>query len=162
MPGSRACGFESHSGHMYECKCGRSFEKSQSYIAHCGHCEKHLGRMPSDRFGKSRAWSKGLKLGDHPGLVRKRTPTSDLLVEGRFSTTSHLRNRLLWEGYKSHKCERCELSEWNDQPIPLELHHKNARRDDNRLENLELLCPNCHAQTDSYRGRQKRRNRLGN
>lgn len=45
---------------MYRCKCGKEFEKSQSYVAHCGHCKINLGREPVDRFGDSRAWSKGL------------------------------------------------------------------------------------------------------
>ena len=45
---------------MYKCKCGREFEKKQSYVAHCGHCKTHLGRDPKDRFGDSRAWSRGL------------------------------------------------------------------------------------------------------
>ena len=45
---------------MYRCKCGREFEKKQSYVAHCGHCSIHLGREPTDRFGDSRAWSRGL------------------------------------------------------------------------------------------------------
>lgn len=44
---------------MYRCKCGREFEKKQSYVAHCGHCSIHLGRDPVDRFGDSRAWSRG-------------------------------------------------------------------------------------------------------
>jgi hypothetical protein len=47
----------------------------------------------------------------------------------------------------------CRLEVWNDAPIPLELDHINGRRDDNRLTNLRLLCPNCHAQTPTYRGR---------
>ncbi len=41
----------------------------------------------------------------------------------------------------------------NGRPIPLELDHINGRRDDNRLDNLRILCPNCHAQTETYRGK---------
>lgn len=63
-----------------------------------------------------------------------------------------LLKRLLGHGYKERKCENpnCGLSEWNNQPIPLEVHHINGKHDDNRLENLQLLCRNCHAQTDSF------------
>ena len=52
-------------------------------------------------------------------------------------------------------CEICHLSEWLGQPIPLEIHHINGDNSDNRLEILKLLCPNCHALTDNYRGRAK-------
>ena len=50
-------------------------------------------------------------------------------------------------------CENCNLSDWQGQSIPLEIHHLNGNNTDNRLENLKLLCPNCHALTDNYRGR---------
>lgn len=50
-------------------------------------------------------------------------------------------------------CHNCGLSEWMGQPIPLEIHHINGINTDNRLENLVLLCPNCHALTNNYRGR---------
>ena len=50
-------------------------------------------------------------------------------------------------------CEVCGLTEWLNKPIPLEIHHINGNNTDNRLENLQLLCPNCHALTNNYRGR---------
>jgi len=52
------------------------------------------------------------------------------------------------------------LAEWLGQPIPLELEHANGDRTDNRLEKLSLLCPNCHALTPTYRGRNKRRKQV--
>ena len=50
-------------------------------------------------------------------------------------------------------CEYCGLSEWQHLPIPLEIHHVNGNNIDNRIDNLRLLCPNCHALTNNYRGR---------
>ena len=51
-------------------------------------------------------------------------------------------------------CEKCGLRSWNDEIIPLELHHINGNNKDNSLSNLLLLCPNCHALTDNYRNRK--------
>lgn len=94
-------------------------------------------------------WRAGIRV-----PVVPRTPLVEVLVKGRPApSTSDLRKRLIAEGLKQHRCERCSLTSWNDQPIPLELDHANGRRDDNRLENLRVLCPNCHAQTETYRGR---------
>lgn len=81
------------------------------------------------------------------------TPLNLIMVKGSTYQTNKLRIRLLKEGLKEHKCERCCLTKWNKKPIPLELSHKNGINDDHRLENLELICPNCHAQTDTYRGK---------
>ena len=50
-------------------------------------------------------------------------------------------------------CENCGLEKWEGQDIPLEIHHINGVNTDNRKENLQLLCPNCHALTNNYRGR---------
>lgn len=67
--------------------------------------------------------------------------------------SNKVRIKLLREGYKEHKCENCGLTEWLGQPIPLELHHKDGNRNHNEIENYQLLCPNCHTFTDSYRGK---------
>ena len=86
----------------------------------------------------------------------KRKPKMNLveyLEKSQDIQTNKVRKRLLEEGYKEHKCECCGLSSWLDNPIPLEVHHKDGNRNNNTLENFELLCPNCHAFTDSYRGK---------
>ena len=67
--------------------------------------------------------------------------------------TNKLRKKLLYEGLKQHICERCGNSEWEGQPIPLEVHHVNGDKTKNDLTNLQLLCPNCHALTSTYRGK---------
>ena len=77
----------------------------------------------------------------------------EILKEDSIYQSYKLAKRLIKEGIKEYKCECCNLSKWQNKPIPLELHHINGIHSDNRLENLQLLCPNCHALTDSYRGK---------
>ena len=54
---------------------------------------------------------------------------------------------------RGHKCEKCGLELWLDSKIPLEVHHLDGNHLNNELENLQLLCPNCHAFTENYRGK---------
>lgn len=68
--------------------------------------------------------------------------------------SNKVRKKLLDEGYKEYKCECCGLTEWLGEPIPLELHHKDGNHFNNELDNFQLLCPNCHAKTSSYRGKK--------
>lgn len=58
-------------------------------------------------------------------------------------------------------CNRCGLNEWQGQKIPLEIEHKNGNHHDNERLNIELLCPNCHALTDTWRGRNKNKGKSG-
>ncbi len=55
---------------------------------------------------------------------------------------------------RGHRCENCKNTMWQSQAIPLELHHINGDRTNNEENNLQLLCPNCHALTDNWRNRK--------
>ena len=76
----------------------------------------------------------------------------DLLVNPSDKQSNKLRRRLLHDGVKAPVCEQCSLETWNGRPIPLELEHTDGDKRNNTIENLRILCPNCHAQTDTYRG----------
>ncbi len=95
------------------------------------------------------------------GRVRgPKRPLSQLLVEGRLVSSVFLKKRLVAEGVLPWQCALCSLTEWSGEPVPLELDHVSGDRYDNRLENLRLLCPNCHALTPTYRGRNIGKGRL--
>ncbi|WP_035559142.1 HNH endonuclease [Hymenobacter sp. IS2118] len=96
------------------------------------------------------AWNVGVR---YRSFGRKAELREILVEHSPYAFTHGLRRRLLKEGVKQHRCEACGLNTWQGQPIPLELHHQNGVNNDHRLENLQLLCPNCHAQTTSYRGK---------
>jgi hypothetical protein len=76
-----------------------------------------------------------------------------LRVENGTASSHSLKRFLLKES--GHKCWRCNNTEWNNLPIALELEHIDGNSSNNILSNLELLCPNCHAQTSTYKGRNK-------
>ena len=79
----------------------------------------------------------------------------EVLVYGRFENTYRLKNRLLRDEVKEERCENCHLTEWLGETMPLELHHIDGDHKNNVLDNLTLLCPNCHTLTDNYRGKNK-------
>jgi predicted nucleic acid-binding Zn ribbon protein len=54
---------------------------------------------------------------------------------------------------RGHKCEKCNNTSWMNNPIPLECHHKDGNRNNNTVENVEIVCPNCHVFTDNYKGK---------
>jgi 5-methylcytosine-specific restriction endonuclease McrA len=114
----------------------------------------HTRRQCQERFGFSAsAWYQARLRGEL--VTRPRAMPIEQLLAGR-RNRNHLKLRLLEAGLLSQRCERCGISEWRGAAISLELHHINGDGNDNRLENLTLLCPNCHSQTDSWGGRNKR------
>lgn len=70
--------------------------------------------------------------------------------------TYKLKQRLLKEGIKNNICEVCGLCEWNDRELKMELDHIDGVRTNHLLENLRMICPNCHSQTDTYRAKNRK------
>ena len=106
-----------------------------------------LGLTKEHMHGKS--WNKGKKVGP-------KRPVEEYLSNQRSIQSYKLKNRLLAEGLKQHKCECCGITEWNGKPAPIEIDHIDGNKYNNTIQNLRILCPNCHAQTDTYRGKNKK------
>lgn len=98
---------------------------------------------------KGQGWTQGSK----PGPKRD----TSVYLNNQLPIKSHkLKTRLIREGIFKHKCYGCGKSRWQGHPIPIELDHINGDHKDNSLCNLRILCPNCHALTPTYRGKNKR------
>jgi DNA-binding CsgD family transcriptional regulator len=82
-------------------------------------------------------------------------PLAELLAASTPRGRFNIKRRLVVEGLKTGCCETCGLTEWRGAPLSLVLHHVNGDRHDNRFENLQFLCPNCHSQTENFSGRKR-------
>jgi len=94
-----------------------------------------------------------------PGMKKfgMRYSLEEILVENSDYTPmdvlqKRIKSELGWE----HRCMRCQLTEWMGQPISLTLRHKNGVRNDHRVSNLEFVCQNCNAQTDTYKKKKRK------
>lgn len=88
----------------------------------------------------------------------KQLRIEEWLAGGRKPGKATLKEYLV--SVNGRKCSLCGLSEWNNLPIPLDIDHENGNPYDDSPKNLRFLCPNCHAQTDSYKGRNKGKGRV--
>jgi hypothetical protein len=114
----------------------------------------HSVRECIAHFGMStQTWHEARKRGRL--VTRSQKMTLAALVAGRGARTN-VKRRLIRAGLLVERCGRCGIREWQGRSLSLELHHVNGDGRDHRLENLELLCPNCHSQTDTWGGRNKK------
>jgi ParB-like chromosome segregation protein Spo0J len=164
-----------------QAEIGRALKLSKSTVAY--HV-RALGVRADPRFARRLDWAAIQRAIDEEGLSRKQclerfglggdtwyravrrgdlvppeveVPIDQLFVAGRRRQRGHLKMRLFKAGLKERRCERCGITEWQGKPLNMQLHHINGDGHDNRLENLELLCANCHSQTDTYGGRNGHR-----
>lgn len=87
----------------------------------------------------------------------KNEKSAEEYSKSAYVRSSTLFKKLIKEGYKEYRCEKCGNTEWMGKKIPLELHHKDGNHSNNDFSNIEILCPNCHAQTDFYRGSKNKK-----
>jgi hypothetical protein len=80
-----------------------------------------------------------------------------VLIKGSGYNKGTLKRRLIKEQLLPYACAVCQISDWQGKHLSLQLDHINGVNNDDRLENLRLLCPNCHSQTATYSGRNRKR-----
>lgn len=145
------------SGRFCSSKCSRSFSTSKNRKLINSKLSKSLGGRKLSKIhieNIKKSWQQE----NRPRKINKnRTKLSEILVDNSCYTTQCVKRCILRENVIEYKCNRCSNTGMhNDKPLTLQLHHVNGNNRDHRIENLELLCPNCHTQTDNY-GFKKRK-----
>lgn len=126
--------------------------KSKAYICREISCKPSTLDFHLKVMGISYAGNKFVGL--RPGGNKR--PVIERLRQDTVYGSHYLKNLLFRDGLKERCCEECGITVWQDRPAPLELHHINGDRFDNRLENLQILCSNCHSLTSNNSGKGMR------
>ena len=141
------------SGRFCSSKCARGFStKSKRNEINSKVSKKLNGRKKSEIEIQSLkdAWNKRRLEGK---TNEKRLTDEEFFILNSKNTNQKIKQRLFESNIKNYSCEICKISEYNGTHITLQLHHINGNKRDNRLENLQILCPNCHSQTENYSGK---------
>lgn len=126
------------------------WEAVQAYYD-CGFSKRECERA----FGfSSYSWHMAVKRGAIVPRPR-RIPDEEFFVSGVHRNRVQLKARLIASGLRAPACAGCGVSSWRGEALSLTVHHVNGVGDDHRIDNLELLCPNCHSQTDNFAGRNR-------
>jgi hypothetical protein len=131
--------------HIFYCdrKCQRHGQQKKVKRLTCVVCNKLLG------YHKYKYCSLQCQ-------QRERKQTTAKLIESgqyKYNSSKTLRKYLLEK--RGRKCEYCNLEIWMDKPIPLEIEHVDGNSENNNLNNIKLICPNCHSQTPTYKGKNR-------
>jgi len=119
-------------------------------------CRTLYKRLDAEGIDRSR-----FKYNYGRGQIKSIIPMDRILVENSNYSRTSLKKRLLENGLIENKCAICGLLPvWNSELLVLTLDHINGINDDNRIQNLRLLCPNCHSQTSTFAGRRLRHNNV--
>lgn len=136
------------SGRFCSCKCARGFStKANRQDINLKVSKSLSGRkQPIDRVSVEKR---------KEATEKSKITWTTKILESDFNDLSYesKRKRIIIE--QKNCCNHCSISEWKNKPITLEIDHINGINDDNRRENLEAICPNCHSVTDTWRGRNK-------
>lgn len=117
------------------------------------HDEGHPYHECRERFRFAAAsWSKAIRRGEL--VSRPRAESLETILQKSRSRCT-IKRRLLLAGVLRNCCDECGLSEWRGRPLSIQIDHINGISDDHRLENLRMLCPNCHSQTETYGSKNK-------
>lgn len=97
-----------------------------------------------------------LDISHFTGQAHLKQDLSTILVEeSTYTSTYKLKGRLIKSGLLEEKCQRCEILHWEGEKLALHLDHIDGCNTNNTIENLRLLCPNCHSLTPTYCGKNK-------
>ena len=120
--------------------------------------EAHLGKLAVKfKVPVIQIWRKCKKLGlnfGNGGGEKSKIPLYEILEGSHpYYQTLKLETRLIREKIFENKCDICNITDWQGKPISFQLDHINGDNSDHRKENLRIVCPNCHSQTDTWCGK---------
>lgn len=127
--------------------------ESKSFICRTLKCKPETLNLYFKKMNITYVGNMGLK---GKKISNKRKSATEYLGNKNVGT-SKLRKKLIEDGIKKNECEICGIDNWLGNEITLELHHVDGNRFNNSLDNLQILCPNCHSQTENHSGKSNKK-----